>query len=73
MFALFWFLMDFHLELIATRICAYFIYVILGAVRVGELSLEYDYTDDYVADDYPLAGSCSTDSEIPISHCYVVC
>jgi hypothetical protein len=51
------------MELIANRTRLYFIYMIIGATGAGELSSEFDYTDDYVADDYPTDGSRSTDSE----------
>jgi hypothetical protein len=37
----------------------------IEAVGAGELNPEYDY-DDYVADDYPTAGSRLTDSEYPL-------
>jgi hypothetical protein len=30
--------------------------VLIGAAGAGELSSEFDYTDDYVADDYSHAG-----------------
>jgi hypothetical protein len=55
-FALFWFLIVFQLELFASRIRVYFIYAILGAAGAGELTSEYDYTDKCVADDYSHAG-----------------
>jgi hypothetical protein len=38
----------------------------IEAAGAGELNPEYDYTDDYVADDYPTAGSRPTDSEYPL-------
>jgi hypothetical protein len=45
------------LELIAIGHIFIFIYATIGAAGAGELSTEYDYTDDYVADDFPTAGS----------------
>jgi hypothetical protein len=68
-FALFWLLITVHLELIAIKPVFIFFYASLGAVGAGELNLEYDYA----ADDYSTTGLYPTDSEIPISHCYVVC
>jgi hypothetical protein len=44
-------------------------FTLLGAAGAGELIPEYDYTDDFTAEDYPTPGSRPTDSEIPISHC----
>jgi hypothetical protein len=51
------------LELYAIGHVFILIYALIGAAGAGELNSEYDYTDDYVADDYPTAGSRSTDSE----------
>jgi hypothetical protein len=51
------------MELIANRTRLYFIYVIMGVAGAGELSSEFDYTDDYVVDDYVTTCSRSTDSE----------
>jgi hypothetical protein len=44
-------------------------YALIGAVGAGELIPEYDYTDDFTAEDYPTPGSRPTDPEIPIRHC----
>jgi hypothetical protein len=37
--------------------------VLLGAAEAGELILEYDYSDDFAAEDYPTPGSRPTDFE----------
>jgi hypothetical protein len=51
------------LELIALGPLFIFFYVLIGAVGAGELIPEYDYTDDFAAEDYPTPGSRSTDFE----------
>jgi hypothetical protein len=35
--------------------------VLIGAVGAGELNSEYDYADDFTAEDYPISGSRPTD------------
>jgi hypothetical protein len=35
------------MQLFANRTCLYFIYAIIGAAVSGELSSEFDYTDNY--------------------------
>jgi hypothetical protein len=40
-----------------------FFYVLIGAVGAGELNLEYDYADDFAAEDYLTPGSRPTDFE----------
>jgi hypothetical protein len=57
------------LELIAIGPLFIFPFALLGAAGAGELILEYDYVDDFTAEDYPNLGSRPTDSEIPIRHC----
>jgi hypothetical protein len=37
--------------------------VLIGAAGAGELILEYDYADDFAAEDYQTTGSCPTDFE----------
>jgi hypothetical protein len=51
------------------RTTVYFLYALIGAVGAGELISEYDYTDDFAAEDHPTPGLCPTDSEIPIRQC----
>jgi hypothetical protein len=68
-FDLFWLLIVVLLELIALGPLFIFFYVLIGAAGVGELISEYDYTDDFTAEDYPTLGSRPTDSGIPIRHC----
>jgi hypothetical protein len=67
--ALFWLLIVVHLELIALVPLFIFFYALIGAAGAGELIPEYDYADDFTAEDIPTQGSCPTDSEIPIRHC----
>jgi hypothetical protein len=57
------------LELIAIGPLFIFLFALLGAAGAGELIPEYDYADDFTAEDYPTPGSRPTDSEIPIRHC----
>jgi hypothetical protein len=71
-FALFWLLIVVLLELIALGPLFIF-YALIGAVGAGELILEYDYTDNFAAEDYPTLGSRPTASVIPIRHCYIEC
>jgi hypothetical protein len=68
-FALFWLLFVVILELFALGLLFIFSYALIGAAGAGELIPEYDYTDDFTAEDYPTPGSCPTDSEIPTRHC----
>jgi hypothetical protein len=72
-FALFWLLFAVLLELIALGLQFIFFYALIGAAGADELIPEYDYTDDFAAEDYQAPGSHVTDSEIPIRHCNVVC
>jgi hypothetical protein len=62
-------LICFSLELIAIGPLFIFPFALLGAAGAGELIPEYDYADDFTAEDYPTLGSRPTDSEIPIRHC----
>jgi hypothetical protein len=71
-FALFWLLIAVLLELIALGPFFIFFYALIGAARVGELIPEYDYVDDFTAEDYPTLGSRPTDFETH-RHCNVVC
>jgi hypothetical protein len=57
------------LELIALGLLFIFFYALIGAAADGELIPEYDYADDFTAEDYPTPGSRPTNSEIPIRHC----
>jgi hypothetical protein len=57
------------LELIAIGLLFIFPFALLGAARAGELIPEYDYANDFTAEDYPTPGSRPTDSEIPIRNC----
>jgi hypothetical protein len=61
-FALFWLLIAILLELIALGPLFIFFYALIGA-RAGELNLEYDYTNDFAAEDYPTTGSRPTKFE----------
>jgi hypothetical protein len=51
-FALFWLLIIVLLELIALGSLLIFFYVLIGATGTGELNPEYDYADDFAAEDY---------------------
>jgi hypothetical protein len=51
------------LELIALGPLFIFFYVLIGAAGAGELIPEYDYTDDFAAEDYLTLDSCPTDFE----------
>jgi hypothetical protein len=62
-FAFFWLLIAVLLELIAIGSLFIFFYALLGAAGVGELNPEYDYVDDFAAEDYQTPGSRPTDFE----------
>jgi hypothetical protein len=51
------------LELIALGPLFIFFYVLIGAAGAGELIPEYDYADDFAAEDYPTPDSRPTDFE----------
>jgi hypothetical protein len=68
-FALFWLLIALLWIYISIGPLFIFPFTILGAAGAGELIPEYDYADDFTAEDYPTPGSRPTDSEIPIRHC----
>jgi hypothetical protein len=70
-FALFWLLIVVPLELIALGPLFISFHALIGAAGAGELIPEYNCADNFTAEDYPTPGSCPTDSEIPIRHCYV--
>jgi hypothetical protein len=38
-----------------------FFYALIGAAGAGERILEYDYAEDFAAEDYPTPGSRPTD------------
>jgi hypothetical protein len=44
------------LELIILRPLFIFFYALIGAAGAGELIPEYDYADDFTAEDYPTLG-----------------
>jgi hypothetical protein len=48
-------------ELIALGLMFIFFYMLLGAAGAGELIWEYDYADDFAAEDYQTPGSRPTD------------
>jgi hypothetical protein len=62
-FALFWLLIAVLLGLIAIGPLFIFFYALIGAAGAGELNPEYDYADDFAAEDYPTPGSRLTDFE----------
>jgi hypothetical protein len=62
-FTLFWLLISVLLELITLGLLFIFFYTLKGAAGAGELISEYDYADDFTAEDYPTPGSCPTDFE----------
>jgi hypothetical protein len=62
-FALFWLLIAILLELIAIGSLFIFFYTLIGAAGAGELNPEYDYADDFAAEDYRTPGSRPTDFE----------
>jgi hypothetical protein len=51
------------LELIASGPLFIFFYVFIGAAGARELNLEYDYADEFAAEDYPTPGACPTNFE----------
>jgi hypothetical protein len=62
-FALFWLLIAVLLELIALGPLFIFFYVLIGAAGAGELNLEYDYADEFAAEDYQTPDSRPTNFE----------
>jgi hypothetical protein len=62
-FALFWLLIAVLLELIAIGPLFIFFYTLIGAAGAGELIPEYNYADDFTAEDYETPGSRPTDFE----------
>jgi hypothetical protein len=62
-FSLFWLLIAILLELIAIGPLFIFFYALIGAAGAGELNPEYDYNDDFAAEDYQTPGSRPTDFE----------
>jgi hypothetical protein len=48
------------LEFIALGLLFIFFYALIGAAGARELNSEYDYADDFAAEDYPTLGSRST-------------
>jgi hypothetical protein len=61
--ALFWLLIVVLLKLIALGLLFIFLYALLGAAGARELIPEYDYADDFAAEDYQTPGSRPTDFE----------
>jgi hypothetical protein len=61
--ALFWLSIVVLLELIALGLLFISFYMLIGATGVGELNPEYDYADDFTAEDYPTPRSRPTDFE----------
>jgi hypothetical protein len=57
------------LDLIALGPLFIFFYALIGAAGAGELAPEYDYADDFTAENYPTPVSRPTDPEIPIRYC----
>jgi hypothetical protein len=51
------------LELIAFVPLFIFFYTLIRAAGARELNPEFNYADDYAAEDYPTTGSRPTDSE----------
>jgi hypothetical protein len=62
-FALFWLLFATRLELIPLGPLFIFFYAFIGAAGAWELNPEYDYADDFAAEDYLTPGSRPTDFE----------
>jgi hypothetical protein len=62
-FALFWLLIVVLLELIAIRPLFIFFYMLIGVAGAGELNPEYDYADDFAAEDCQIPGSRPIDFE----------
>jgi hypothetical protein len=71
-FALFLFLIVVLLELIASWPLFTFFYMVIGAAGAGELIPEYDYANDFTAEDYPTPRSGPINFETH-RHCNVVC
>jgi hypothetical protein len=65
--------LSFFWSLLALGPLFLFLYALIGAAGAGELTPEYDYAEDFTAEDYPTTGSRPIDSEIPIRHCYIEC
>jgi hypothetical protein len=72
-FALFWLLIVVPLELISIGPLFISFHALIGVAGARELIPEYDYADDFTAEDYPTPGSGPTDPEIPIRHCSIEC
>jgi hypothetical protein len=62
-FAFFWLLISVLLELLALGPLFIFFYTLIGAAGAGELIPEYDYADDFSAEDYQTPGSRPADFE----------
>jgi hypothetical protein len=62
-FDLSWLLIVVLLELIALGPLFIFFCALIGAAGAGELIPEYDYADDFTAEDYQTPGSRPTDFE----------
>jgi hypothetical protein len=62
-FALSWFLVVILLELLALGPLFIFFYTLIGASGARELIPEYDYADDFAAEDYQDPCSRLTDFE----------
>jgi hypothetical protein len=62
-FALFWLLIAILLKLIALGPLFIFFYTLIGAAGARELIPEYDYANNFTADDYKTPGSRPTDFE----------
>jgi hypothetical protein len=62
-FALFWLLIVVLLELIAVGSLFIFFYALVGGAGAEELNPDYNYVDDFAAEDYPTPGSRPIDFE----------
>jgi hypothetical protein len=62
-FAPFWLLIVVLVELVALGPLFISFNALIGAAGAGELNPEYDYTDNFAAEDYQTPGSCPTDFE----------
>jgi hypothetical protein len=62
-FALSWLLIAILLELIALGSLFIFFCTLIRAAGAGELNPEYDYAEDFAAEDYQSPGSRPTDFE----------
>jgi hypothetical protein len=51
------------LKLITIRSLFIFFYALIGAAGARKLNPEYNYVDDFAAEDYPTPGSRPTDLE----------